>query len=122
KAQPMCFRDLCRTQRWVKRLAEAAMVPSSHNARHESLRAATRHVRMARSSFMATLILTRKGVREMINNTTNLELKYEMDEAITKYISFCTGTDAPEDVDYSAINQDVDDAIEMLGGVPAVEF
>ena len=49
-----------------------------------------------------------------------LELKYAMDAAISEYIAGCTGGNAA-DVDYSYINQDVDDAIEMLGGEPAEE-
>lgn len=48
------------------------------------------------------------------------DLKLKMDTAIGEYIEFCTGTDASK-VDYSAINEDIDDAIDMLGGTPAKE-
>lgn len=56
----------------------------------------------------------------MISNADKLEYKYDMDKAISHYIAICTGTDS-YDADYSAINQDIDDAIEMLGGTPAKE-
>lgn len=56
----------------------------------------------------------------MSDNDDLLALKEAMDDAITAYIAAATGTDAL-DVDYSYINQDIDDAIEMLGGTPAEE-
>ena len=56
----------------------------------------------------------------MSYNDTALELKYQMDTAISAYIAFCTKDD-PNNVDYSYINQDIEDAIQLIGGVPARE-
>ena len=57
----------------------------------------------------------------MSNDQEALTLKYSMDKAISAYIAHCTGYDA-SDVDYGAINEGIDDAIEMLGGTPAKEI
>ncbi len=55
-----------------------------------------------------------------MNNNKAYELKVAMDEAITDYIAYCTGTDGI-DVDYSFINQEIEDAINEQGGTPADE-
>lgn len=57
---------------------------------------------------------------KFVNHRDKTELKEIMDKAISAYIGACTGAD-PADVDYSYINQEIDDAIDMLGGTPAKE-
>lgn len=61
-----------------------------------------------------------KGIKMEFTNEQKLDALQEMDSAISNYIHVCTGED-PSNVDYSYINQDVNDAIEMLGGTPAEE-
>lgn len=57
---------------------------------------------------------------KMAYNDKAIELRTQMDRAICDYIVFCTGVDMSS-IDYSAINESIDDSVTMLGGTPARE-
>ena len=55
-----------------------------------------------------------------MSDQEKLTYKYAMNSAISEYIYACTDKTS-DDIDYSYINRDIDDLIDLLGGVLATE-